>query len=347
MNRRTKTLIVGALPVIALAILGGTVPVPFGIQGPGPALDAIGDHDGRQTVDIHGAATYPTSGSLYITTVGIRTDVTLFDALGSWAAGNESLVPIDMIFPPDRSRDETRAENLQKFRRSETDAEIAARRLRGEKMVPVVDAVVGDGPASGRLVPGDVLVSVGGRAVASTPEVAESVAASAPDRPLKVVVRRPVARDEKAPRTVEEKTIEVTPRKTDAGVRIGIGLAEIPETPMTIEFNVGDIGGPSAGLMLALAIYDKLTEGELTGGREIAGTGTIDAVGNVGGIGGIRHKLIAARAEGVTVFFVPAANCEEAKTNPPEGVALVKVSTLGDAVGALDAITAGREAPHC
>ncbi len=117
--------------------------------------------------------------------------------------------------------------------------------------------------------------------------------------------------------------------------------------PFTLEFDVADIGGPSAGLIFALGIVDKLKPEDLTGGRVIAGTGSLSAAGDVDPIGGISQKLVGARAADATVFLTPADNCEAATKNPPSGLRLVKVSTLDDALAALRALRDGGEVPEC
>jgi len=117
--------------------------------------------------------------------------------------------------------------------------------------------------------------------------------------------------------------------------------------PFQVKISVGDIGGPSAGVMFALGIIDKLTKMNLTAGRFIAGTGEIEANGKVDPIGGIQQKMIGARNAGATIFLTPAANCADAKGAVPPGLRLVKVSTLNQAVTSLEALKAGRSAPSC
>ena len=114
-----------------------------------------------------------------------------------------------------------------------------------------------------------------------------------------------------------------------------------------IRISLGDIGGPSAGLMFALAVVDKLSPGELTGGRFVAGTGSIDATGDVSPIGGIPFKMRAARDAGATVFLVPDENCAEAVATAPEGLQLVRVTGLGDAVTQLEALDDGAAPAAC
>ena len=117
--------------------------------------------------------------------------------------------------------------------------------------------------------------------------------------------------------------------------------------PFTIDFNLANIGGPSAGLMFSLAVVDKLTTGDLNGGKFIAGTGTITGDGEVGSIGGITHKMLAAKDAGATAFLVPADNCAEAKTAHDDDLQLIKVDTLRTAIDALKTYSAGGEPPGC
>src|SRR6202035_1768434 len=118
--------------------------------------------------------------------------------------------------------------------------------------------------------------------------------------------------------------------------------------PFAIKIDVGNIGGPSAGLMFALGIVDKLTPGgDLAGGRFIAGTGEISADGTVSPIGGIQQKMAGARNAGATVFLSPAANCPDPAGAEAAGMRLVKVSTLRDALQDLAALKAGRPVPSC
>ena len=114
-------------------------------------------------------------------------------------------------------------------------------------------------------------------------------------------------------------------------------------------FSVGDIGGPSAGMMFALGIIDKLTPMNLTGGKFIAGTGEIEASGKVDPIGGIQQKMVGARDAGATVFLTPATNCSDTKGAVPAGLRLVKVSTLSQAVTYLEDLKAGNSqaVPSC
>ena len=128
---------------------------------------------------------------------------------------------------------------------------------------------------------------------------------------------------------------------------MGVAVLDAPWAPFAVDFNLANVGGPSAGLMFSLAVVDKLTTGDLAGSTFVAGTGTISIDGKVGPIGGIGHKMAAARSAGATVFLVPAKNCYEATSDNQTGLRLVKVETLGQAVDALHAVTSGGQPPSC
>jgi PDZ domain-containing protein len=128
---------------------------------------------------------------------------------------------------------------------------------------------------------------------------------------------------------------------------MGVEIEQQYKFPFNVKFSVGDIGGPSAGMMFALGIVDKLTTMDLTGGKFIAGTGEITASGQVQAIGGIQQKMVGARNAGATYFLTPASNCSDTKGAVPAGLHLVKVSTLSQAVTYLEDIKAGQAVPSC
>lgn len=130
---------------------------------------------------------------------------------------------------------------------------------------------------------------------------------------------------------------------------VGIKAGTDHTYPFTIDIKLADVGGPSAGLMFALGIVDKLTPGDLTGGKFVAGTGTIEDNGKVGPIGGIEMKTVGARDKGAEYFLTPKDNCASAASDVPDGLTLVKVNTIKDAVESLKAISKGDTAdlPKC
>lgn len=327
-------------PIVAFGVLLALVTVPYVSLGPGPTFDTLGEIDGKEVVDIKGADVHPTTGHLNMTTVSQRDNLTLGQALTLWASGREQLVPRDLVYPPDKSKDEIDKSNNQDFKRSEDSAEYAA--LGYLKYPPAVTAetVSKDGASAGKLKEGDAIDAVNGTLVTDLEQFQGLMAKTKPGDEVVLDFRRKNA----APGVTTVKLGSAPDKKQ--GV-LGIGVVEAPWAPFTINFNLANIGGPSAGLVFSLAVIDKLTTGDLSGDRFVAGTGTINSDGKVGSIGGITHKILAAHEAGASVFLVPADNCDEAKSAHQDGIDLVKVNKLGDAVDALKALSAGGEASRC
>ncbi len=195
-------------------------------------------------------------------------------------------------------------------------------------------------PSSGVLQPQDQIVDVDGTPVTDFASLQAVLAATTPGQIVAVTVLR------NGENVTEKVTLGSNPEVGAHGF-LGVGAVERPIAPFTTSIALERIGGPSAGLMFTLGIIDKLTDDDLTGGRFIAGTGTIDPDGTVGPIGGVLLKLITARDAGATVFLVPADNCAEAVTQIPDGLQLVKVASLTDAMTALDTLKSGGTPPGC
>jgi Lon-like protease len=339
-SRRTWTLLVSLSLATALGLLGALATVPYVALRPGPTFDTLGVVAGRTVVDVKGTQTYPTTGHLNMTTVSVVDNVTLYTALALWMSGHSALVPRDEIFPPELSAQQVEKQNQQMFQDSEANAKAAALRYLGYPTTVVAGQVVAGGAASGRLVAGDRLLALDGRELRTAQQTVEQLAGSHPGQ----VVRLRFQRGDSPP---QEVAITLGTGAQPGRGYLGIALTERPEVPFTITITLADVGGPSAGLMFALAIVDKLTPGALTGNTFVAGTGEIATDGQVGPIGGIPLKMLRAREAGATVFMVPAENCSEAAQRAPDGLRLVRVGTLTDAVHALDEIRAGQQPPHC
>ncbi|MDL9947854.1 PDZ domain-containing protein [Gordonia sp. ABSL11-1] len=340
-HRRLATVVVTVLVFVALLFVGTTVQVPFVALGPGPTVNTLGSVDDKEVVDISGVPTDPTTGNLNLTTVSVTDGMSLFQALGMWMSGTYTLEPRDRLFPPDSTPDQVREQNQQDMTGSEDSATIAALRYLDRPTELGVATVAGNGPATEVLKPGDQVISVGGTPVSTSSEMQAAVKRNAPGTALPIEIDRGGVR--------QTVTVTLAARPDDPKVGyLGVTPEVVNADPaLKISYNVGDIGGPSAGMMLTLAVIDRLSPGELTHGKFIAGTGTIDENGTVGPIGGITHKTRAARDAGATVFLVPQANCAEAASDAPDGLTLVKVDNLQGAVDSLDAIGDGKSAPHC
>lgn len=340
MNRRTLTLLVALVPILVFGVLVSVVVVPFVSLGPGPIFNTLGEVDGKEVVSIEGADVYPTSGQLNMTTVSQRDGLTLGQALVLWLSGREQLVPRDFVYPPDKTREEVNEANTTDFRQSERSAEYAALLYMDYPMAVTVENVNDPGPSAGKLQEGDAIDGVNGKPVANLEDFQALVKQTRPGDTIELDYRR-----KDGPPGVTTITLGEHPDGEQG--YLGIAVLDAPWAPFSIDFNLANVGGPSAGMIFSLAVVDKLTPGDLSGGEVVAGSGTISGDGHVGAIGGITHKMLAARESGATVFLVPADNCEEAKSAPQEGMELVKVDTLATAVGALQALSADGERPHC
>lgn len=338
MSRRTLSLLLST--VLAMGLLLGALiaKVPYVALGPGPTFNTLGSSDGTPVIDIAGHPSYPDDGHLDLTTVGVRSSLSLGEALVGWLSRDQAVVPRELVFPPGQSNAQVDAQNALEMTQSQDSATTAAL---GELGIPVSVSVadVGAGsPAAGRLQKGDVLVSVDGTAVTDPTQLRTLVSDRAVGATVRVGYRR-------AGRTATATLPTVA--SGDSPPRSIIGIGTSVSYPFTVKIALKDVGGPSAGLMFALGIIDKLEPGSLTGGRYVAGTGEITPEGDVQPIGGIQQKLRGARGKGATIFFVPSANCADAAGSRPGGLELVKVSTLDQAVKALAVIRAGGTPPGC
>jgi Lon-like protease len=298
---------------------------------------------------VHGHKTFPTSGHLDLTTVSVTSPDShprLPDILRAWWSSNDIVLPRDVIYPPQQSIAAVNKENQTAMLDSQTYAIAAGLKEAGINSIKVDIVGVSKGaPAHGVLRKGDVIVAVDGTRINSTQDAVDAIATKRPGTPVQLTIQRGAAAPHAVAITTEASSDD--PSKS----RIGVELSESFKPPFKVKISLGqDIGGPSAGLMFSLGVYDMITPGKLTGGRYVAGTGTIDPSGQVGPIGGIQQKIAGAYANGARVFLVPADDCTEAGQSPLAGrLDLLKVSTVDDAVKTLKALNSGGGAslPRC
>ncbi|WP_261559933.1 YlbL family protein [Frankia tisae] len=346
MARRTQSLVVASVLALALLVVGLWMPVPFVTLAPGPVTDTLGAVDGTRLITIEGRRTYPTSGRLELTTVEETPKLNLVSALQDWANGDRAVVPTELIRPPGSSQEQVQQENAQAMLDSQDQATAAALTQLGVAATGrsvAVYTIPSGSPAAGRLATGDVITQVDGVAVSTQDQLRAQVGKVRPGTAVTVAYKRGGK-----PATA---TITTRPAPDDPSrAMIGITTTEKRTYPFTVRIRLSDVGGPSAGLMFAMGIVDLLTPGPLTGGKTIAGTGTITAAGEVGPIGGIQQKILGAKASGASIFLVPAANCADARSVDSAGAPrLVKVDTLAGAVKAVDALRTSPAAsvPSC
>ena len=344
MSRRTLTLLLATLLAVAMTLVAAVATVPYVALAPGPTYNTLGEHNGKPVVSVSGRPTYDDTGHLNMTTISVVTRLTLVQALHGWFQHDLAVVPRDVIYPPDRTDEEVREEDQAAMRESQDTATAAAMRQLGVPgTVHVLVAKVEDkAPAQGRLKAADELVAIDGSPVTDAKQLRRLIGQRRPGETVRVTYRR-------AGRTADVTIVTGTATEKDGSTRpvIGVQTRERTDYPIKVTISLKDVGGPSAGLMFSLAIVDKLEPGSLTDGRFIAGTGTIDSDGEVGPIGGIQQKLIGARRKGAEVFLVPAANCAEALSGPPDGLKLVKVSTLKTALTELGKLRSGAPTTPC
>ncbi|MDQ8702233.1 S16 family serine protease [Streptomyces sp. LHD-70] len=362
MPRRTATMLASTLMLIALLCAGVLIKVPYSEMTPGPTVNTLGEHGGEPVLQVSGHKTYPTTGHLNMTTVRVTSadyNMNLFQAVYGWLAHDNIVVPHDTLYPDGKTEEQSSQENAEEFSQSQESAKVAALKQLGIPVQTrvVVSTVAKAKPAQGKLHAGDVIKAVDGTAVKQPSDVAKIVTKHQAGEKVvfSVVPAKEAAAAEKAgkePTGTEQVAVtteEADPKKGDKHAIVGIQAGTDHTFPFNIDIKLADVGGPSAGLMFALGLVDKLTADDLTGGKFVAGTGTITEDGKVGPIGGIEMKTVGARDRGAEYFLTPAENCGSAAKDIPDGLTLVKVKTIDDAVKSLKDIRAGRTGslPSC
>ncbi len=348
MTRQTWTAFVSAFVFVGLSILLVVVPVPFVSWSPGGTRDTLGNAGNEPIIRVSGIETFPTPGRLDMTIVSITpadARLSLPQALLSYWLPHRDALPRDSVYAPGKSAEEVESEDADMMETAQDDAVVAALRADGQPVteLPAVYSVTVGGPAHKRLLPGDLIVAVDGTATEDDDAVKELIRKHKVGEKVSFEVIRA-----KVPNTISVTTAE-SPTQADGpvvGITLGKGFRYTPD----ISFDFGQrIGGPSAGLVFALAIYDKITAGSLLEGKHVAGTGSISPDGNVGSIGGIQEKIAGAEKAGATAFLVPASNCQDLAGISTD-LTLIKVSTLKDAIAALEKLKNPAELgqlPHC
>jgi len=354
---RSKRLMIGIgalLLAVGLVVAGATVRVNKVIEAPGPTWNVLaavpGDDSDQSVITVTGAQTYPAEGALRMTTVSVSGcpgyPVTLFDVVGAWLSPNKTILERDQVCPPSLSQQDVEETNQAQMTSSQNTAVVAALMETG-MATRMVLTVEGTGPdqTEGLLQKGDVLTSItpaGGQATPTTTYTALRELLTTV--PVGTTVELGIERDGE-PMTVSLTTITPPDANSDGspdseGSLLGVYLSAEADSDIEATFGLSKVGGPSAGSMFALGIVDELTPGDLTGGKDIAGTGTIALDGSIGPIGGIEQKMAGAKTDGSGYFLAPASNCADVVGNVPDGLEVYAVSTLHEAVTTVEAIAA-------
>ncbi|MCT2007519.1 PDZ domain-containing protein [Micrococcus lylae] len=332
----------------ASATVAVAAPTPYIVESPGPAIDVLGTYEGHEVltvtgeedtaqVDDHGAS----EGRLDMTTVLVggppTGTTTASDLLGALLDPGADVVPRELVYPTGTTSEEVSAGNTAAMASSQEIATAAALTELGvDYRTQLTVQEFTEGSASeGALQVADVILEADGEQVSDVSALKNVLNASGGD-PVPMTVRR----------DGEQMRIDVpvSAAPTDGPDRwlMGAYLQQTFEFPVQVDIALEDIGGPSAGLMFALSIVDRLSPGDLTGGRHIAGTGTITPDGVVGAIGGIPQKVRGAREAGAEVFLAPMENCADLDGRVPEGLTVYAVDTLSTARDTVDAVAHGR-----
>ncbi|WP_285113360.1 PDZ domain-containing protein [Leifsonia sp. fls2-241-R2A-40a] len=332
---------------IVLALVLALVPAPFVIEQPGPVFNTLGtdqrvgappSDDAKPLITISGEKTYPTSGSLDLLTVSVvgnpEQRPSWLEIAGAWFQPSKAVLPLETVFPPGTTTEQSNAENAALMVDSQQDAIAAALSELGytfPENVAVKQLIKGT-PAAEVLKVGDEITSVNGEKISSVDALREAVKKNGTDKAAELGIVRDGA----------ASTVSITPIESQGQVVLGIGAGMDYTFPFDVKIQLNNVGGPSAGQMFALGIMDKLTPDSLTGGKRIAGTGTIDNAGEIGPIGGIRQKMYAARDTGEASYFLaPASNCDEVTGHIPSGLKVFAVKTLDDSLKVLKAVRDG------
>ncbi|GAA2748852.1 YlbL family protein [Amnibacterium kyonggiense] len=329
-----------ALLAVALVLVVALLPSPYAVEQPGPVFDTLGSSgtgkDRAPLISIPDRRTYPTTGRLDLLTVSVVGTVSSgpswLDLAQAWLDPTKTVIPLEAVFPQGETQQQADRESAQEMTSSQQSAIAAALTDLGydvDGKVTVATVRAGSA-AAGVLRPGDVVTEYDGRRIQDACSLQNAVIAGGAKASTVVVTRDGASR-----------TLDVTPKRVPDGTGgtrplLGVTSSATVKPPFEVDLRIDDVGGPSAGMMFALGIIDKLTPGSLTGGRHVAGTGTICGDGTVGAIGGIVQKMAAARAAGATLFLAPEANCDEVEGHIPGGLDVVAVGTLSDSLEALE-----------
>jgi len=352
-RREQLTFWVCGVLLVVLGAVGWQMPVPYVRLAPGPVGDTLGtvpkvfgSSSDKPVISITGHPTEATSGHLYLVTVdeygGPGENLSLGDVLVGWWRKSDAVLPIRLVYPPSATRQQVQQQAAEQMDVSQEDAKVAALRYLGYPVQPGVEIseILANSSIKGKTQPGDVILRVDDARVRNADELLAVLRTHHVGDHVTLHVNRYGT-------PVDIPAVLGKPLTGSTVPSIGIQVIDSYTQPFRIDIQLSGVGGPSAGLAFALGIVDKLGAGNLTGGKSIAATGTIDLDGNVGAIGGVQQKMVAAKDAGATVFLLPKDNCGEAVPAAPSGLRLVPVTTLTDAVNALRTLDAGETPPSC
>jgi len=339
-------LLVGAFVFAAVAI---PISMPYYAMSPGPVSDVSDFVVVEEPVGT-------TEGELYFLTVSLQ-EVNILEWVAAKLDSRVDLAPRENIRPAGVSQEELRRQNIALMERSKENAKYVALTYLGYEVTYIgsgalISSTIEDSAADGVLFAGDIIKFVDGAEVEFSSDAVDLIGGHAPGDELLLTIERASPEDPEAVEIVniplvlgpyrfvdEDGNVLDDPDRGMAGVMLGDAPVEVV-WPLPVDIDSQNIGGPSAGLMFTLEIINELTEEDLTQGRRIAGTGTIDADGVVGAIGGIRQKTYGAIDAGAEYILVPAGNYEEAVDAAGDEIEVIRIETIQDAMTFLASLSA-------
>jgi Lon-like protease len=308
------------LGAVVFAVL---VPLPYYEIGPGPAREV------EPLIHVDGPPVYASAGKLVMTTVSFR-QATALDAFLAWLDPHRSLVAQDVLYPSGETKVQGDQRSFSQMDTSKIDAAYVVLHQTGDYPQQhgtgaLIESVAPGCPAEGRLAAGDLVTAIDHQPVQTVEQAQKLLDAIPSDSAATFEIRA----------AGQTETVTATRGTCVPGRPPLFGISMIANFPYRIRIESGDIGGPSAGLMWSLGLDDLLTPGDLTGGKVVAGTGTIDPQGKVGPIGGIGDKVVAAQSVGAEVFLVPKANLQGAQAASDGSMRIIPVGSFQEALTAL------------
>ncbi|HWC09946.1 MAG TPA: S16 family serine protease, partial [Acidimicrobiales bacterium] len=314
--------VIGVVLVVVLAA-GVLIQLPYVSIAPGSARRV------DDLIKVEGHPVYPAKGRVLFTTVAVREDINLWEAVGGWLDDDVSVLSEKQVRGP-HPREEYHEMNVEAMADSKAAAEAVALRHLGFRDLSAgaeVQSVEPGLPAASVVQEGDVIVGIDGKPVKEPAEVVAGIRAHQPGDEVRLTV---VGAD--GPPTDRTATLA---RGEQGQALLGVRLTTKLELPFTISIDSGNIEGPSAGLPYSLALLDELTPGELTGGAKVAATGELGSDGRVGPIGGVAQKAVAVRRAGAALFLVPRANYDEARAHAGSRLRVAAIDSFDDALRAM------------
>ena len=310
--------------VIASILPFGLMKTDYYFMAPGPPY--------QWDIAIEGAESYDYEGNLYQLTVR-RDEANYFTYVWAKVDNSVDLYSREVILPKGVTPQELSEISMQNMKTSENVAIAVALNLLDYEIETQGDGVLvvgimDDSPVAGKLLKEDLIISINNEVIKSTTEFISLL------RTYEIgdMVSIGLIRNDKE-MSIETKLIEHIEYENEPMVGF---LASTPNQrfvfPISVDIDTGNVGGPSAGLMMALNVYNSLTEYDITKGIKVAGTGTIEIDGSVGPVGGVKQKVIAAKNAGSTLILVPTANFDDVQSYIDEDTSIVSVDTFNEAL---------------